>query len=125
MRSTIWIALAVVVASIFVGIAAYDAGLAQGAAQGAAQAAAASGAAVVPPYAYYYGWGWHRPWGIGFAFPWLFLIFAFLFLRGCFWGGPWRRRWYYYEHDVPPSFEEWHRRAHERSKGAEKTEGTV
>ena len=114
MGSTRWLAFAAVVGSILVGVIAYDAGLARGAAEGAV---AAGGA--LPAYAY--GWGWHRPWGFGFGFPLLFFIFFWMVIaRGLFWGGPWRhRRWYYYEHDVPPSFDDWHRRAHERMREPE------
>jgi hypothetical protein len=95
-----------VLATVVVGVFAYQAGLAQG----AASAAAAAG--TLPPYAY--AWGWHRPWGFGFGFPLLFILFFwFVLLRGLFWG-PWhRRRWYYYG-DVPQTFDDWHRRAHER-----------
>jgi hypothetical protein len=110
MRSNRWLALVAVAVSLVVGIVAYNAGLANG----AAQAAAASGN--IPPYVY--AWGWHRPWGFGFAFPLFFLFLWFVIARAFFWGGPWHRRWYYYGHDVPPpSFEEWHRRAHERMSG--------
>jgi len=36
-------------------------------------------------------------------------------VRGLFWGGHWRRRRYYGgPYDLPPAFDEWHRRAHER-----------
>jgi hypothetical protein len=108
MSTNRWIAAAAVVASLIIGVLSYNAGVAQG----MAHAAAAAGAAPFPPYAY--AWGWYRPWGFGF--PWLFLLFAFLLLRGCFWGGPWRRRWYYYGDHVPPSFDEWHKRAHEQMK---------
>ena len=48
-----------------------------------------------------------------------FLAFWFFVLRIFFFrGGPWRRGWRgYYDdrQDVPPVFEEWHRRAHERN----------
>jgi hypothetical protein len=63
------------------------------------------------PSAYYYGW--YRPWGFGWFGPLFFLFIWFAVLRGIFWGG--RRRWYYSRwHDVPPAFDDWHRRAHER-----------
>src|SRR5262245_2691950 len=108
MGSGRWLAVAAAVGGLVLAALAYDAGLARGAAQ-----AVADGSGALPVYAY--GWGWHRPWGFGFAFPLFFLFFWLVVARGLFWGGPWRhRRWYYWEHDVPPSFEEWHRRAHER-----------
>jgi hypothetical protein len=59
---------------------------------------------------YYY---WHRPWGFGFG-PFFFLLFWFLVLRLLFWGGGFRRRWYYPGPHDPAGFEEWHRQAHER-----------
>src|SRR5262249_52677187 len=114
MSSNRWIAAMAVVASLIIGVLSYNAGLAQGMAHAAAVADG------VPPYAY--AWGWYRPWGFGFGFPLFTLIFAFFLLRGCLWGGPWRRRWDYYDRDVPPSFEEWHRRAHEKT---EKAGGTI
>ncbi len=121
MGSSRWLAVAAVIGSLIIGVVAYNMGLSEG----AARAAVASGN--IPPYVY--AWGWHRPWGFGFGFPLLFLFFWFFIFRGLFWGGPWRRRWYYYGHDLPPAFEEWHRRAHERSResdgGAKKTDGTV
>ena len=107
MRST-WLSLVTlaVVLAVGVGIVSYNLGLSHG----AAQAAAAAG--TLPPYPY--AWGWYRPWGFGFGFPIFFLLFFWFIAARCFfWGGPWRRRWYR-EHGVPPSFEAWHRRAHER-----------
>ena len=106
MRSTGWLAFLALVGSVMVGVLAYNAGLSHG----AADAAAAGGN--LPPY--FYGWGWHRPFGFGWGFPIFFLFFFWIFFaRFLFWGGPWRRRWHYYR-DVPPSFDDWHRRAHER-----------
>src|SRR5215831_7951004 len=105
MRSTV-VALVGAVAVSAMAYMAYTVGLSQG----AAQAAAASG--TLPPYPY--AWGWYRPWGFG-GFPVfvLFIVAWCALARSFFWGGPWRRRWYI-DHDVPPSFEAWHRRAHER-----------
>jgi len=77
----------------------------------ASQGAAAPGGAV--PYGYY------RPWGFGFGpfFPFLFVAFWFVLLRGFFWRGPWRGRPYPPAWaDVPDRFEAWHRRAHERMR---------
>jgi hypothetical protein len=102
MRSTAWLAAAI--GSLIVGVVAYNAGLSQG----AAQAAAAAGN--LPPYAY----GWHRPWGFGFGFPIFLLFFWFVLARGLFWGGPWRRHAWHRDGDVPRSFDDWHRRAHEQ-----------
>jgi hypothetical protein len=107
-RSRWAVFLAVAIVATLVGVFAYNAGVTQGIAQ-AGQAAGAPGTLV--PYAY----GWHRPWGFGFFFPFLFFGLWFLALRGLFWGGHWRRHRYYAGyHDLPPAFDEWHRRAHER-----------
>ena len=61
-----------------------------------------------PPYAY--GWRWHGGWApwnpVFFVIGIWFVAFAVL--------GPWRRRSWYSHGDLPPSFDEWHRRAHER-----------
>jgi len=108
-RSRWAVVLAVAIVATLVGVLAYNAGVTHGIAQ-AGQAAGAPGAFV--PYAY----GWYRPWGFGLFFPFLFFGLWILALRGLFWGGAWRRhRCYgggYY--DLPPTFDEWHRRAHER-----------
>lgn len=102
------VALFVALVAIVVGSVAYQFGMSQGLAQSGQAVGAAAPA--YPPYPY----GWHRPWGFGF-FPFLFLLFWFVILRGAFWGGPWRHRWYYAgPHDLPPAFDEWHRRAHEK-----------
>jgi hypothetical protein len=108
MHSRGWFAAALVAGGALVAWAAYMAGVSQGAHQ-AALAAGDAGS-------YYYGWGWHRPWGFGFGFPFFFLFVWLVIARGIFWGGPWRRRWHYYHDDVPPSWEDWHRRAHDRMR---------
>ena len=113
-RVLIGVLLAVLLAGV-IGVAAYNAGVSHGLTLQVP--AAAPGA---HPYPHYW-----RPWGFGFFFP---LLFGFLLLRLLFWGG--RRRWYgrgyygggYYGRgcygggygDVPPAFDEWHRRAHQR-----------
>lgn len=107
MRSTGGLVFLAIAGSAIVGAIAYNMGLSQG----AAQAAAAAGT-TLPPYAY--GWGWHRPWGFGFGFPIFLLFLWFVLARGFFWGGPWRRHHWHPYRDVPPSFDDWHRRAHER-----------
>ena len=102
-------ALLAVLAVVAIGVAAYDAGVAHGLAQ---QVSVTAG-----PGAYPYPYYWHRPWGFGIFFP---LLFALLFLRLVFWGALGHRRFYGRgycgggRYDVPPAFEEWHRRAHER-----------
>jgi hypothetical protein len=110
-RQNRWVViLAVAIIATLVGVLAYNAGVARGVAQ-AGQAVGGPGA--FPPY------GWYRPWGFGFFFPFLFFGLWFLALRGLFWGGGWRRHRCYgggYS-DLPPAFDEWHRRAHERMTG--------
>ena len=100
--------------SVAIAVIAYNMGVSHGLAIGAPAAGGQSG---VPGAAVYGPYGWHHPWGFGF-FPFapvLFIFFWFFLLRGLFWGGFHRRRWYYPgPYDVPPSFDEWHRRAHDR-----------
>src|SRR5258706_11010552 len=103
-RSRWAVVVTVAIVATLVGVFAYNAGVTHGIAQ-AGQAAGAPG--VFVPY------GWYRPWGFGF-FPFLFFGLWFLALRGLFWGGGWRRHRYYGYSDLPPAFDEWHRRAHER-----------
>jgi hypothetical protein len=91
-----------------VGFWAYNLGLAHGLAQ-----------QLPPPPAGVQPWAYYRPWGFGPFFPVFFLVFWFFVFRLLlFRGGPWRRAWgRYYDgrfSDVPPMFDEWHRRAHER-----------
>jgi len=94
-----------------VGFFAYNAGVAHGIAAGQQ---VSGGAGAFPPY------GWYRPWGFGgfgFFFPFLFFGFWFLLLRGLFWRGRWGRYGCYgggYYRDLPPTFDDWHSRAHER-----------
>jgi hypothetical protein len=108
----------------FLGALAYNAGVAHGVAEATRLAAAPveSGSRV---------YVWPGPWhGYGFGFfpifPFVVFFVVIAFVRGMLW----RRRWYGggygpgrcgSGHDgVPPMFEEWHRRAHER-QGAPQT----
>jgi hypothetical protein len=113
-RALIGVLLAVLVVSA-IGLFAYHAGMSQG----LALQVPAPG-----PGAYPYPYFW-RPWGFGFGF-FFPLLLGFLLLRLVFWGGG--RRWHggrgYHGGycgggygEVPPAFDEWHRRAHRR--GAE------
>jgi hypothetical protein len=88
-----------------VGVFTYNAGVAHGIAEGSRAIAVAPGAGV-PVVAY-----WPRPWGFGFFpfFPFMFILFWFVVLRGLCWRGRWYGRGY---GGVPPAFDEWHRRAH-------------
>jgi len=111
-RVLIGAVLAVLLAGV-IGMAAYNAGVSHGVALQVPTA--------VPgtyPYPHY-----EHPWGFGLFFP---LLFGFLLLRLLFWGGHRRWRGYYGGHygrgcdgggygDVPPVFDEWHRRAHQRA----------
>ncbi len=95
---------------VLVGTAAYGAGVSHG----LAIAAAPSG----PPEAAFGRYGWYRPWGFGFFGPFVTVLLVFLLFRVLFRGGLHRRGWYYWErYGVPPRFEEWHRRMHERMDG--------
>ena len=123
-NTSLRILAALVLVAAIAGIAffAFRVGVAQGS---PVTIQAPSGQIAPAPYPYY-GWGmpYYHPFGFGFGcfgpligFFLLFLAFrAFGFL---FWGrrwgwgphhyGPWGRRW---ENGVPPTFEEWHKRAH-------------
>jgi hypothetical protein len=91
-----------------VGVGAYNLGISH-----ALVAAAARGGGAAPAVIPYYGL---HP--FGFVFPLFFLVFFwFVVARLLFWRGPWRRRWHGDPgagSGVPPMFDEWHRRAHER-----------
>jgi hypothetical protein len=113
MKPAIWLIIVCVIGSVLIGAAAYNAGVSHGAAQAAI---AAGSAATQAPYAMA-PWGWHRPWGVGFAFPFFLLFFWVLAARMLWCGGPWRHRYYASAHGgVPPMFDEWHRRLHERDR---------
>jgi hypothetical protein len=111
------VVLGAVLLAALVGVVSFNAGVSHGLAVAAPAAGAAPGT-VPPPYL------WHRPWRFGFGFfPFGFLLLWFLLFRFAFRGG-YRRRWYYDgPHDLPRSFEEWHRRAHERMSGGPPAQG--
>jgi hypothetical protein len=97
-----------------IGTTAYRAGVVRGLADAGRLPVPDPGTAV-PPHAYYGPFWYHGPWALGpwgFVFPLLFIWLMFMLLRGLFWGrrcgghGAWGT-------DVPPRFEEWHRRVHE------------
>jgi hypothetical protein len=115
------LALVLIAGAAGVGVYAYNAGVAQGMVESGKITVVEGG-----PYAYPYGgpFFFHRPFfGFGFLgclFPLLFFFLVFGLLRSIFWRGPWGwgRGWgHHHGHgpwgkDVPPMFEEWHRRAH-------------
>jgi len=118
-------ALVLIAAIAGIGFFAYQAGVAQGSPI-TIQAPSGDANGVPAPYPYYgYGMPFHHPYGFGFGFGCfgpllaLFLLFlAFKSFRLMMWGprwgwghhrGPWGRHW---ENGVPPTFEEWHKRAH-------------
>src|SRR5262245_2139519 len=100
-----WIAaLFAVLIAVGIAVMAYQSGVSHGL---ALQIPAGSAERFVPPYY------WYRPWGFGFFGPFFFLIFWIVLFRAFWWGGGrWRR--HYYWADGPGSFDDWHRRAHER-----------
>jgi hypothetical protein len=116
----ILVVLLLAAVAVTVGGFAYQAGIAQG--------LASEGRLVVPdgvvgpygyPHPYFYGGGWG--WGFGFArclVPLLGFFLVFALLRGIFWRGGWGRRgWGHGGYgqsgsNVPPMFDEWHKRAH-------------
>ena len=110
--------LALVVA-LGIGYGAYNYGFSQGVASSPQVAAAIrdGGHAGYP-----YLWQYH-PFGFGFfpLFPFFAILFWILIARAIFWGRPWRHRRWYGPGEVPPMFDEWHRRAHEQGKGTAAT----
>ena len=91
-----------------VGVYTYNLGVAHGLAVSAPATVPGGAAPVV---------FWPRPWGFGFGFfpffPLLFILFWIFVIRGLFWRGAWGRGACGYGYGaVPPSLDEWHRRAH-------------
>jgi hypothetical protein len=95
------------VIAAFVGVGAYQLGVAEGLASSGTAAAP-----VVYHYPYFFG-------GFGFLFPLLFILLLFVLVRGAFWGG-WGRRYGGpgpYWADPRTRLEEWHKEMHgERPK---------
>lgn len=102
----------------------YNAGVARGIAAdgnfpGITLPDGSSGAIQVP--AMHYGYRPFHGWGFGFFpffcfFPLLFFFLIFAFTRRAFfWGGPHHHHGWGGPHEAPPPFEEWHRKAHEKS----------
>ena len=128
------IVAALVLVAAIAGIAffAFQAGVAQGS---PITIEAPSGETAPLPHPYYgYGMPFHRPIGFGYGFgcfgPLLAFFILFLAFRFLFWGprwgwgyhrGPWGRHW---ENGVPQMFEEWHKRAHCQTSGADSSEAS-
>ena len=109
--------------AVTVGVFAYQAGVAQGLVNSGKLVAPDGGVGVVP-----FGYrmpGFYGGWGFGFGFlrclvPILGFFLLFSLLRLVFWrGGGWGRRGWGHrggygpgQGNVPPMFDEWHKRAH-------------
>jgi hypothetical protein len=108
--------LAVLFAAV-VGYGAYNLGVSHGLAVNPILTTAAAPAPGAAPI-FVYPYGWHRPWGGGLFFPFLAVAFWLVVARAFFRGGPWRHRGCRGAgpEDLPPIFDQWHRRAHERMK---------
>lgn len=102
--------VAAFVLAAFVGVMAYNSGVAHGIAQSGKIVVAAPGAPGAPvPYAYPYPYyGWH-PWGFGLFGPFFFILFWFMIARAFFW----RRGYGGRCGSGYSTLDEWHRRAHE------------
>jgi hypothetical protein len=95
--------------AVAVGFWAYQAGVAHGIEQSGKIVTPPSGGPYPYPYPYPY-YGWYRPWGFGFVFVPLFVVFWLVLVRGLFW----RRAWYGGGCGPRGRFDEWHRQAHAR-----------
>jgi hypothetical protein len=115
------IVLVLIAAILGIGVYAYNLGITRGLAQNVQVPA---GQAVPMPYLHYgypvFGFGFGL---LGCLIPLFLLFLIFGSLRALFWHGPmgWRhmhrRHWGWRDEngkdrDVPPFFDEWHRRAH-------------
>jgi len=102
--------LAALIVVTLVGTVAYRAGVSHRLSISAAPSGIPAGA--FGPY------GWYRPWGFGPFGPFVIVLLMFLLFRVFFWGGWHRRGWRYWgPYGGPATFEEWHRRMHERMNG--------
>jgi hypothetical protein len=109
-----WIVL---VGAVFVltmiGFVAYQAGVAHGIEQSGKIVVPPAGGPYPYPYPYPYsydGWGWHRPWGFGFFYAPLVVVFLVVAGRSL----SRRRAWYGGGCGPRGTFDEWHRQAHAR-----------
>jgi hypothetical protein len=109
------LALVLVAGLVGLGVFIYNTGVSQGLAASGKLVAPDGGAVPYAPYAPYF----YRPWGFGFfpfgfIFPLLFFLLIFAAIRGAFFRGwRWGNRGGGGPDQVPPMFEEWHRKMHE------------
>ncbi len=113
---SVFVTIVVIAALVGVGVYVFNIGVMQGMAQ-AGRLPAPSTEPIPAPYLA--GPYFFRPWGFGFGcfgilIPLFFLFVIFALFRGLFFGGHWRRRAWMREGNVPPMFEEWHKKAHEK-----------
>jgi hypothetical protein len=124
----IGVVLLAIVATVGIGIAAYNAGVSEGVSEGLRRAGDSGQAvrAVGPRFGhgYGYGYGWGFPFGL-ILFP-LLVIGIILLVRGLFWRGRWGGPGGYgpggygwgppgpWGQGGPQRFEEWHRRQHDQ-----------
>ena len=112
------LALVLVAGLVGIGVFIYNAGVSQGLAASGKLVAPDGGAVPAVPY-YPYAPYFYRPWGFGFfpfgfIFPLLFFLLIFAAIRGAFFRGwRWGSRGGSGPDQVPPMFEEWHRKMHE------------
>jgi len=112
-------ALVLLAAIVGIGVYAYNIGMTQGLAQKVQVPAVEPGRMVYPYFGHpFFGFGFGL---LGCLIPLFLLFLVFASLRTLFWHGPmgWRHmhrgRWGWRDgegKDLPPFFEEWHRRAH-------------
>ena len=126
-------ALVLIAAVAGIAFFAYQAGFAHGS---PVTLQAPSGQTAPAPYPYpypYYGVPFFRPWGWGFGcFGILIPVFLFFLLFHAFRVLLWGPRWGWGRHhgygrgwnggEVPPMFDEWHKRAHNPSPGEQPEE---
>ncbi|MBI5936055.1 MAG: hypothetical protein HY867_20310 [Chloroflexi bacterium] len=130
----IFAALVMVAAIAAVAFFAFNAGVAKGS---PITINAPEGQSLPMPYAYAYGHGmpFHRPFGMGFGCFGIFFTFViFVIAMKAFRFAMWGPRWGHHMHghgpwrhgmdgkNVPPFFEEWHKRAHGEAPAEDKKE---
>ena len=111
-RFGLGIGIVLVLVAVAAGGVGYNVGMSHALVMASPAAGQPGSVPMVMPYM------WYHPWGFGFG-PLLWLVLILFLFRGLFWGGMYRCRWHRMDGDgLPPQFEDWHRRAHERMGGA-------